>query len=171
MFLLKGSVPTHVFILVSCSHALPYIRSSSRGRSVSSQIHLKTKPANADQETWVSTQISKLLCYHMTASPMQRRKRLENTPSSSSMILGLRMPTVKPHPGSTPGNSLTQLCVQVLILWLLDHTGKAVFSTPPPLPCGFRPEEWGNDHTSFLYLFQPLFWEAVGRSNPWLSCI
>lgn len=87
------------------------------------------------------------------------------------MILDQLEPTLKPHPQSTPGNSLTQLCIQVLILWLLVHTGKAACSTLPSVPCGLGLEEWGNDHASFLHLYQTLFWEALGRSNPWLSCI
>lgn len=96
-------------------------------------------------------------------------KEVRNTPFS--MILDQLEPTVKPHPQSTPGNSLTQLCIQALILWLLVHTGKAACSTLPPIPCGLALEEWGNDHASFLHLYQTLLWEAVGRSNPWLSCI
>lgn len=59
------------------------------------------------------------------------------------MILDQLEPTVKPHPQSTPGNSLTQLCIQILILWLLVHTGKAACSTlPPPVPCGLL---WRNE--------------------------
>lgn len=77
-----------------------------------------------------------------------KEKEVRNTPFS--MILDQLEPTVKPHPQSTPSNSLTQLCIQVLILWLLVHTGKAACSTFPPVPCGLGLEEWGNDHASFL---------------------
>lgn len=87
MLLLKGSVPTHVFIpshvpTPSPASDLALVQPSSEADQFAD--HLKTKPANTDQETLVSTQISKLLYYHAIASPMPRRKRVETLLSAAA---------------------------------------------------------------------------------------